>query len=212
MTQGAGRVGVPVVAFGGRRSAELDAAFLTVGAQSAGAIEDAQVVARQGLAARWELHRRLIVLAGGLGNTAVHERRALDAIEDELAVRPEEGHANAVFGEPVRRAQRCVLETVLGKAVVKPAQRRRQHRFRAVRRDAPRRQIDTDHLFVANARQAKLVREIGGSGQCSPVLADRLQPTHRSRKEPLRGHQHDGDAEVHARHPRGDEAHVVIER
>lgn len=80
LAQGARRFGIPVVAFGGRRSTKLDVTSLAVGAQLAGAIEDTQFVARQWLAARCKLYRRIVVFGGGLGNANVHERCAPDAV------------------------------------------------------------------------------------------------------------------------------------
>ncbi len=120
--------------------------------------------------------------------------------------------ADRAFGQAVHRRHRLGAEAETREAFGEAAQRLGHHRLGAVRRDAPRTQVQPLDLRIVDAFHAQFVGEVRRRRQRAAVAVDRAQPAFGARQERERRHHHQRNREVQARQPGADQPHVVIQR
>ncbi len=207
-----GGLRVAVVAAGGGGPAELQAALLALAELGAGGVDDADLVARQRVAAADEAQRGLVVRRRRLGAAGARQAVAVDGVDPRLPPPGREGQRQRVLGQPVDRHHRAGLEAVGREALGEAADGLGADRLGAVECRPPGGQVEALDLVVVDLLQAQLVGEVGRRRQGAAVVVDRLEPARRAGQEGERRHQHQLHGEVERAHPGADQAHVVVER
>ena len=206
------RVGVLEVALHRRRPAELDAAFDARRSRRAGIVDDAQLVARNRLAAADERQRLGIAGRRRLDPAGVLERVPAETLDAGQASRRRRRHAQAALGQAVDGPQRLGPEAERREARREALDRAGEDGLGAVQRDAPRREIEPVEIGVRDLARAQVEGEVRRRGDGAAMPRDGLEPAHRLGEEGERRHRDDRHAVVERPEPRADQAHVVVER
>ena len=158
--QRARRVSVVEIAGGRRGAAELDATLAAVAQLVAGGVDDADLVAGQGLAAGNETKYVLLTRRRRVGPPRTREHLAVDAVDERAPAQRRKGQPDRAFGQPVHRRDRVSPKPIGAEALGETFDGRGADRLGAVEGQPPAAQVESLQLGVGDLGQGELVGEV----------------------------------------------------
>ena len=208
--QFAGRLGIAIIAARRRGAPEPQLPFLAFAQIAPSRIHDAHFDRGQRLAGIHEFQWRGVAGACRNGAAFGFERCTLDAVHLVTVAKARHRNRQRSFRQPVDCHQRLGIEPIGREAFRKPLQCLGTHGFRAVRRSAPRSQIEPFQIFIRDFAHTQFISKIRRGRDRRAMLLNRAQPAFRPAEKRQRRHHDQRNTDKQRHEPRADQSHVVV--